>query len=1027
MGNHPSTSSFSHPLSAVLATHSWDQVVAGVENMRALKGGLSSSASLDDYLISFIDASRLREGIYSEGCVPLHCALSTPWTQPRGSKAPALLLTIAHTLFCAPTSPSQILTRYVTLIVWAVEAAASAKSIKTQTPTGTTAESVLLSIDVLSNLLISIATTLAALGKAGRIPDATEAYSLAASICLLVDPPLASNSRKTTTVSGGITAKAFALWALTPTGTHSLGSRWSLTHEAFTSADMRGVLPPLVAITTETEALVLSRALLSAVHEYEGHSGGAWESFLTLPGLRSALSAIVDAAGSQSETEEKAGIALRMRTSAAVTSMSSALEFAHSAGLTVSSIPSLRAAFAKAADASGQLNRNGFTQALKEAFPAFSDGASVRLFETFDTDGSGAISFSEFVLGIGSVARGSVGDKINALWTCFSDTGKIRPSDLLRFVKSGASTFANEAIDAKNAVTALFAAAIPISQTMTRSAFSGIEKKTTTTQYQAPSRSLFATSAVNGSSFRSWLRATLARPALGILRRALLDATPWLLVSAGLKAPLNFDRAATLAGTCPDDALAAFDKTPLSYSNIDAFWSSQAAVSRDRGGSGGSGSGDIAHITLDGSIYLNHLRSSLGSIFALREATGTTPPLLPLALQNVWAALVQVSTELCGEHHAETLPQFLPTRDVLFALSLALARTDIDSATALHRFLDVKGDGAVRAPSVLAWMLSAQERTDATFAAAARVLASADTDGDGAVSEAELRAAVIADPSLFDAFSILLGGGRAGPAPRKKEIHSTPSLNVTAAPSPTAPALPITQNLLHGTPQHLKLSLPALKTPTISSPATAVSALAASTITYHNATVSPTPKSPSFSHTLSFFDMRPDVLLRDNFVLPPPSLPILDTSLFQNGSSSTSNSIFARRLALLKFSQSLQTDLSKNAKQKADDTVILREKFAIAGNVLSDVARRATNAKADAIAEIKRTKAIASRYIRGGSGGIAAVRALKVIPQGTAAGSDLSIHSSAREFGVYSRPQSAIGKMRDTEAESSVRPYFKKL
>ena len=976
--------------------------------MRALPGGLSSPVTLDAYLISFTDVSRLREGVYAEGCVPLHCALVTPGLRGRATVS-ALSLVVAHTLWCTPAAPSIIYTRYVSLANWAVEAAGGNKIQSGSSPAAD--EAVIVPIAALAFLLSSLATTLSALGRAGRIPDTEEAYATALAICTTADPPPVSKRSQVVT---GISAKSLAIWALTPAGTHSLSSRWSHTVEAFFTFEAKGALPKLVAIASEVEALALARSLLEARHVY-GENNGVWEKMLILPGLRSGLAAMIDTAGSQiSDAEYRAVNSLRTRTVAEATSMNATLEFAATAGLTASSLPPLRIAFAKVAGVSGQLNREGFTIALREALPDFSEAAALRLFEAFDQDGSGAVSFSEFVIGIGSVARGSVDEKVAALWTCFSDDalGIIRPADLLRFVNSGATTFATEAFNAREAVANLFAAAGPPKSafaTLTMAVGSpggwGIEDKINIVLAPPPSRDAFAVSAVSNPFFLSWLRATLARPAIGTLRRALLDATPHLLAASDIKPPPMFERSSTLAGSCPEDA-SAFDKTPMSYSNVESLCLSLTAALRGGGGGGGKNSPNLTDkeaLHLDGSVYLAFLRSTLVAAFSLREPSPADPviPALFNSLQILWKAFVQVSAELCDKHHAETLPLEIPTRDVLFALAIALARTDTDAATALHRFLDVNGDGKVYAPAVLAWMLSAQERTDATFAAAARVLAATDRNGDGNVTESELRAAVIHDPSLYDAFSLLLGGARAGPAPKKKNVVAPPrALPKSAAAPASAPKSE------PATPTFAPLEPP--------EPAFIATALSLSNASINDNAILPSPgATPVVLKVIAprLSPLAAKAVLPANSPTTPHAAECL--GLIPNSShvvkpigrdGASASAILARRLALVKYSHTLQIDLTANSKQGVDDAVNMRRAFAKANEAFSDVARRATKATSDAaMAEARRTFSTqlqsqphaVSSGARPGGGALAAIRAAKTHSRPASAASAMSISGRA--------------------------------
>jgi Ca2+-binding EF-hand superfamily protein len=152
--------------------------------------------------------------------------------------------------------------------------------------------------------------------------------------------------------------------------------------------------------------------------------------------------------GPTQEEEEEDDASLRRSLLGAVTGRQAMGELQFKTGLTPAALGRLKEEFVARATDAGTLDLPAFREIMLLQFPALKEDESVidKLFKSFDSDGTGAIEFKEFVLGASKMVRGSLKDKIDMLFGIFDTegSGHMKSDQILRMLLAAAGEDVSE-------------------------------------------------------------------------------------------------------------------------------------------------------------------------------------------------------------------------------------------------------------------------------------------------------------------------------------------------------------------------------------------------------------------------------------------------------------------------------------------------------------------------------------------------------------------------------------------------------
>jgi Ca2+-binding EF-hand superfamily protein len=741
--------------------------------LASLPGGLDRLVTIDEYAVAFTDSHLVEtDGIFVEAPLSLHRALSAPW-EPPCALAHAGALILAHSLWALPAATDDLAERLAIVLSWFCGSATVAVQ------SSATSASPAMTLAGATSVVEALACVCFGVGLGARLPETGEADAIA---------------REALKVAGGGTmpnSRAFAKWAVTANGVHSLLTRWSLTARAFRELVASHNLPHLVELDSAAAIADRTVALLGAIPR-----AGVWSVAACVPGIRTPLAAAVANLPPRGTAAATAAAAASNTPKPAAYVASSAallLKLAATSGLTVAQVSSLRNSFRGEADAEGQMGRENFVRVLCATLPSVDETDAARLFSTFDTDSSGRVSFSEFIVGMAKVARGAVGEKIALLWPELDGRGggkTVSAVDLKRVLERGTVEASVREAAARKALVTLF------TSTTSPRAFVQIGSVARgggggTSAPQPPIAAAAFAAAVNtaGDGALEFLERLCARPAAGVLARALADVAPFLLVARGTRA-IGAD---ALSGGAGDDPRAvvrdAFARTPICAVNVASAQQIYAASQRNGAPARFFSREDIV----------------AALVFAFWNDS-TTPrsqesAAFTRALDDFFVALMFAAGDFGV---ADSTENRISVPSVLFSLSITLARGAKDLAKALTALLDSEGEGKVSADAANAWVTRVVCSETVALASGARFLegfntSESSTGGDDA--HATLRAVLSIEPSLVNAFALAFSAPSARAAPPRPppviSIARTPSLTSAKSPaltSATSPTLSSTRS-----------------------------------------------------------------------------------------------------------------------------------------------------------------------------------------------------------------------------------------
>jgi hypothetical protein len=222
----------------------------------------------------------------------------------------------------------------------------------------------------------------------------------------------------------------FARYAMTASGAHSLATRWRHSAPHYDALAAAGTLPFLAPIASPAVAHALAREVcaqyLVGLQEEEGHGGvrGMWRGWTkgcsggSAGGVRPVLAGLLDASSAAHlGLEEKAE--LKKARSRAINSASTRavmVGLQRKSHFSLAQLEALKATFAAAsASTNGTLDRFAFADIMASQMPGLDRATVDKLFNSFDADASGSISFSEFVNGAARLVVGTVEEKLHFL------------------------------------------------------------------------------------------------------------------------------------------------------------------------------------------------------------------------------------------------------------------------------------------------------------------------------------------------------------------------------------------------------------------------------------------------------------------------------------------------------------------------------------------------------------------------------------------------------------------------------------
>lgn len=1034
MGNFPSLAPRAGDLSTELAAFSFAEVVRSAARLVASQpAGLDARCTLDAYAEAFTDAHAVdTDGIFAEAPLSLHRALSTPWGSATPAVAPVGALVVAHALWAHPASSDEVAERYASVLAWFCGAAVRELPATSASPAMTMAAA--------TAVVHAVAGVCLSVGLGSRLPGKKEADAVAR------DAFAAVGSSATPSV------RAFARWAATEGGAHFFVTRWTLTPRAFRERVAAAQLPALTALDSAEAVADRAAWLLSATPR-----PGVWSVAARVPGVRTSLAASV-ARASMRGAVSHAGPTPKL---AALVASSTALctKLATASGLTVAQVSTLQRSFRLEADADGQLGRDSFVHVLCATLPAVDAADAERLFAAFDVDGNNKVSFGEFIVGFGKVARGAVAEKIALLWPALDGNveGGVRVSaaDLRKELERGEIEVGLREAAARASLAAHFPLSAPAAPRALASIGSvSPGKAAAQQQVRLPLPTAQFAAAINyvGDGVLEFLEHLCARPAAGVLARALADVAPFLLSVRGVKWTGACALADAAAGTDPRSVVRdAFARTPVCAVNVVGAATLVSATRR--------GGAPERVVTRDG------IAAAL--LFAFwNEAGVLTAPRIPessadfrKALDDFFVALLFAAEDFGVT--LEPLPTAIPLSGVLFSLSLVLARGVKDVTKALGEFLD--SAGKVSAEAARGWVARVASRETAALSAGARFLdglKSGDARGDDN-AHAALRAVLTVEPTLVNAFALAFAAPSARAAARRPpppiSVRRTPSLS-SSSRSPTlaaarSPSLPASGLNLSPSPLSLSMSLHSSSmaaVPALALPPPAASAAAAATtgtVTQQplatpsrgaKATLASPPVSIvnetqllSLLHSPSAQPPRPRVVASHLVSAAPAPAPTQKRAPHSGGAAVSAAALYARRVELTKTLSFLESSTAagarsaKRAEENGRGAVI---DAAAALEALSRSVRAAAEARrVEGVETARRRPASAAGGVakpahatRGSA--LAAVRAaqaaiginevggLRAVP--AEAGAATSIRNAA----LFARPQSAAHGVIDAAA-----------
>ena len=843
MGNFPSLSPRVGDLSAELSAFTFPEVVRCASRLAScvVPPGLDSRCTMDAYAEAFTDSHSVdTDGIFVEAPLSLHRALSTPWDPATPTLASVGAIIVAHTLWAHPATSDEVAERYATVLSWFCGASVGALPATAASPAVTLAAATAV-VNVVASVCVSV-------GLGARLPGRYEAEEVAR------DALAAVGSSATPSV------RAFAKWAATESGAHALVTRWTLTPHAFKEKVAANQLPALTAIDSAEAVADRAAWLLAATPR-----PGVWSVTSHVPGVRTSLAVSV-AKSSLRGAVSHAGPTPKL---AALVASSAALctKLATASGLTVAQVTSLRNSFRSEADADGQLGRESFVHVLCATLPAVDASDAERLFSAFDVDDNHKVSFSEFIVGFGKVARGAVAEKIALLWPALDGHVEGGASVSASDLKEGLERGAIEAKLRETAARASLSTHFTPPPTAPR-AFLQIGLASSG-KVVAPTRPPLATAifcaAINNTDdgVLEFLEHLCARPAAGVLARALADVAPFLLSVRGVK----WTGAAALSGDAGSDRRSvvrdAFARTPVCAVNV-AGASTFVSASRR----GGAPERIVSREGIAAALFFSFWNeSSVLTAPRIQESTDFRK-----ALDDFFVALLFAAEDF-GVALAP-MPTVIPLPGILFSLSLVLARGTKDVTKALGAFLDDGSDGKVTADAANAWVARVAFRETAALSAGSRFLESLRSDGSDVKGDdnahAALRAVLAVEPRLVNAFALAFAAPSARATARRPppiSIGRTPSLTSARSPTLTSAKSPtLTSTNLSPSPAFSLQSMNII--PALALPPPAVEQPMPS----HPMTAAGTPASPPF---YSFGSPPPSSIANDSqllsFLQPPPS------------------------------------------------------------------------------------------------------------------------------------------------------------
>lgn len=436
-----------------------------------------------------------------------------------------------------------------------------------------------------------------------------------------------------------------------------------------------------------------------------------------------------------------------------------------------------------------------------------------RLFEAFDADNSGVIEFREFVTGCARMAKGSVRDKADLLFSLLDaqGLGSVTLDDMARFVSSGASEL--QAIH-DNAIKTVATVPVKTDGMITEPEFVTI---------------MLADPALPG-----WFGAVTHAAPITLIQKALEEITEILslgqkMLSGSAGAPTSGASAArrlnVMAGVVAapgqdtnSNAMVQGRAAPVqvlfTFDRLLSWWSERLmAMDRERrraavnagqevsgrapprigGPAVGIGATPEGHLVMKDTCDEADVMALLEYAFELEELNPKFRHGYKGAVTFLFEALVAASSpeELqvgdanspssraariaaLEKQHAtrqrkkdlgeevsfsDALTGFvLPTKTILHFMGLCLGRTPEELALVIFRDADRNDDGSVPAAELQSYISEKHMVCVKVLKEAQSVLDNLDLDGDGRITEMEFRAGLARFPGLFDACGMLMGG-----------------------------------------------------------------------------------------------------------------------------------------------------------------------------------------------------------------------------------------------------------------------------
>ncbi len=426
-------------------------------------------------------------------------------------------------------------------------------------------------------------------------------------------------------------------------------------------------------------------------------------------------------------------------------------------GLEMEHVMTLKQRFLGMADVRGELSFPAFQMLMVEIFPTFQgDSSMLRLFQSFDADGNGAVDFREFISGVGRMTNGSLESKLRLMFELFDqrNTGQLTLQDLLHFVNTSSDEMLELFAMAHNVVGEMktsvpgviseseFAEEMAASPALMSCLDYALHLPTALGEqiHEVKLRTLALTPAADQQTMRQLVSATSSRCCMTFAD--ILHAWDDYNANQSTMAENSELFTKAMLKQTRDRLLRAnhFDtETWMHLGSSDASDDDFAAlaelIARGRSAIWLHNGNELVHSTIDLSEFCAFM------LITFRLSVEEIPLLLSLF-------------KLLSEHQGR---EEISMKETFFSFLASCAVTNAEKARAVFRNGDIIGKGRLSSQEVMNVLLASQNAMSGGLEATLKLLHALDINGDGELSWEEFRDGIVKTPELLQCFGSLLG------------------------------------------------------------------------------------------------------------------------------------------------------------------------------------------------------------------------------------------------------------------------------